>query len=114
MTLTTMTTDNTQHLLELAIKELEDLKGESIRQIDVQDLTPLTDKMVICTARSPQHLKSLSDRVTQSVKRHHYSIYAVNGNPDSGWLIVDLNGIVVHLMLAEAREFYELEKLWDQ
>ena len=109
-----MITDNTKHLLELTIKELEDLKAQSIYQIDVQDLTPLTDTMVICTARSPQHLKSLSERVTQKIKQHNYSVYALNGSSDSGWLIVDLNGIVVHIMLAETREFYALEKLWDQ
>ena len=109
-----MTHDNTEYLLELAVTELEDLKAQSIYQINVQDLTPLADTMVICTARSPQHLKSLSERVTQKIKQHNYSVYAVNGNPDSGWLIVDLNGIVVHIMLAETREFYALEKLWDQ
>lgn len=112
----TMTNNDprTNELIAIAEQALESLKAESIIQIDVQELTPLADTMMICSARTHRHLKSLAERVVKDVKASQYSVRSQNGHADTGWIVIDLNGVIVHVMTPQMREFYELEKLWDQ
>lgn len=113
---TTMTSKDpqTDELIAITQQALESLKGEAITQIDVRQLTPLTDTMVICSAQTNRHLKSLAERVVKDVKASPYSVRSQNGHADTGWIVIDLNGVIVHVMTPQMREFYELEKLWDQ
>ena len=100
-------------LTRLAVTALEDLKGLDIKVLDVRDLTSITDTMVICTGTSNRHVKSLAQNVMDKAKEHGVRPHGVEGMSEGEWVLVDLNGVVVHVMQAQARLFYQLEKLWD-
>lgn len=100
-------------LSELAVKAIEDLKGQSIRCINVQKLTSITDYMVIATGTSSIHLKALAESVNKSVKEAGHEVVGMEGKLASEWVLVDLGGVVVHLMLAPVRALYNLEELWN-
>jgi ribosome-associated protein len=102
-----------QRLAALAVGALEELKALDVRRLDVQRLTPLTDYMVICTGTSSRHVKSMADKVLEQARKHGLRPRGVEGLAEGEWVLVDLGAVVVHVMQAQARAFYQLEKLWD-
>jgi ribosome-associated protein len=104
---------NTQDLTELVVAALDDMKGTDIRVFDVSALTPITDRMVIATGRSDRHVKSMAQSVAASAKAAQHAPRGTEGDGQGDWVLVDLGDVVVHIMQAQARAFYQLEKLWD-
>lgn len=100
-------------LLEIVIAALQDIKGVDIRVIDVRGLTSITDRMVIASGTSTRHIKALAENVVLEAKRHGFAALGVEGEDTTGWILVDLSDVVVHIMMPETREFYALEKLWS-
>lgn len=100
-------------LAKLAVEALEDVKGTDIKVLDVQGLTSVTDWMVICTGTSNRHTKSLAENVIDMAKQSGNRPLGIQGTETGEWVLVDLGHVVVHVMLAQARAFYQLEKLWD-
>jgi ribosome-associated protein len=100
-------------LLEIVIAALEAIKAVDIRVIDVRGLTSITDRMVIASGTSTRHIKALAENVVLEAKRHGFAALGVEGEDTTGWILVDLSDVVVHIMMPETREFYALEKLWS-
>lgn len=100
--------------LELA-QLMEDGKGENVVAIDVSKLNSWTDFFVIVTVNSSAHWKGLEKTVMEYIKNDDVlEVHLTHRKMSDGddWNLIDLGPIVIHLMSAEAREFYELEKLW--
>lgn len=102
----------TPALTKLAVGALEDLKAQDVKVLDVKRLTPMTDVMVICTGTSSRHVKALAQNVVDEAKEHGVRPLGVEGLDQGEWALVDLNGVIVHVMQAQTRAFYQLEKLW--
>lgn len=104
---------NSTELSEIVVEAVKDLKGQSIRCINVERLTSITDYMVIVTGTSGTHLRALAESVNKSVKDAGHEVVGMEGKLASEWVLVDLGGVVLHLMLAPVRELYNLEELWN-
>ncbi|MAS10565.1 ribosome silencing factor [Endozoicomonas sp. G2_2] len=102
----------TRKLLDLAIEAVDELKGESVQVLDVADLTTIADHMVICSGRSARHVKRLGETVIAHAKDAGIQP-RVEGLNQAEWVLIDLNGVVVHIMQPVTRAYYQLEKLWD-
>ena len=100
-------------LTALAVAALEDLKAVDIKVLNVRDLTTIADSMVICTGTSNRHVKSLAENVVDLARQKGYRPLGIEGLGEGEWVLVDLNGVLVHVMQAQTRLFYQLEKLWD-
>ena len=92
---------------------LDAQKAEDINIIDVRHLTEVTDYMVICTARSSRHAMAISDNLAEIMKQEGFPALGIEGDGQSDWVLLDFSDCVVHVMLAETRAFYSLEKLWS-
>ena len=99
-------------LTQLIIDTLEDNKAQDIKALDVSHLTTVTDNIIICTATSTRHGLALADKVAQAAKAHGVRPYGTEGEQPGDWVLIDFIDAVVHIMLAETRDFYSLEKLW--
>jgi len=100
-------------LVKLVEAELDLRKGHRITTLDVRNKTSITDFMVIVSATSSRHAKSLSDYVALKVKENGVQPLGVEGEFGSDWVLLDLGDVIVHVMAGQAREHYQLEKLWS-
>ena len=106
-----MTTE--QKALRLA-RLVQDGKGSDLAVIDISELNSWTDYFVIATVSSAAQSQGIQKQIKDSLKDLGLEIHKTHNKRDDGddWNLIDLGNIVVHLMSKEAREFYELEKLW--
>jgi ribosome-associated protein len=79
----------------------------------VQNKTSITDFMVLATGTSQRHIQSLSSYVVEKVKENGLIPLGIEGEQNSEWVLLDLGDIILHVMTAQTREFYQLEKLWE-
>jgi len=100
-------------LKELVINALEDFKAVDIQTIDVSEQNPLTELFVIASGSSSRHVKSMAENLVMRAKAAGCPPLGVEGQRQADWVLVDLNDVIVHLMLPQARAFYNLEKLWQ-
>lgn len=102
-----------EQLVQVVIAALEELKGQDILTIDVRDKTSITDFMVIATGSSSRHVKSLADTVLEKTKAQGVRPIGSEGLESGEWGLIDLGNVVVHVMQAATRQFYDLERLWQ-
>ncbi len=104
---------NIEKVQGLVIEALEDLKALDLVSYEVSKFTTLADVMIICTGRSNRHVKSIAENVVKKAKEAKLSYIKTEGEREGEWVIVDLADVIVHVMLPTAREFYNLEDLWE-
>ena len=92
---------------------LDDYKAQDILAIDVRGISSLSDYIVIVSGTSTRHLHAMAENLVAALKSKGHQPLGVEGRKDSDWVLVDTDDVVVHLMLPQARDFYNLEKLWD-
>lgn len=102
-----------KQLLALAEHALADLKAREVKILDVRQQTSITDYMVVVSGTSDRHVKSIADRLVQSASAAGCPPLGVEGTQTGEWVLVDLADVVVHIMQPKARDFYQLENLWD-
>ncbi|MBB3061237.1 ribosome silencing factor [Microbulbifer rhizosphaerae] len=101
------------NIKDIALGALEDLKGKDIVALDVSEMSDVMDTLVICTGTSNRQVKSLADNVVEEGKKAGVRPIGVEGKEQGEWVLVDYGDLVVHVMLADVRSFYDLEKLWS-
>lgn len=98
---------------KLAAKALDDKKGLDIRIIKIDDISSIADYFVIATGTSGTHVRSLADEVEFRLDEAGLSVSAVEGQHNDTWILLDYIDVVVHVFSEEAREYYSLERLWE-
>ncbi|MBF0218529.1 MAG: ribosome silencing factor [Gammaproteobacteria bacterium] len=101
-------------LAAVAITAIEELKGLDIATVDVSKQTSITDKLIIASATSSRQLAALANHVYEKLKATGAAPHNPEGSHDSGWILVDGGDVIVHLMLPETRDYYNIEKLWQE
>ncbi len=102
-----------QSLRQLAVDAIEELKGQDVVELDVHELTDVTDFMIIASGRSDRQVKALAENVVEKAKASGVIPMGVEGLDRGEWVLVDLCDVVVHVMQPDVREYYQLEKLWS-
>ena len=102
----------TEKLLELVHSALEDMKAKDIVDLNVRGRSSVTDHMVIASGTSKRHVAAIGEEVIVKVKEAGVMPLGSEGQGASDWILVDLGDIVVHVMMPDARSFYDLERLW--
>jgi len=102
-----------EEIKALVINALEELKAVDVVVLDVRGKSSVTDFMVIASGTSNRHVKAMANNVVVEAKKAGIIPLGVEGENISEWVLVDLVDVVVHIMLPETRDFYQLEKLWE-
>lgn len=104
---------SSEALISIITDAIEDIKGQNINVIDVREQTSIADYFVIASATSNRQLKAIANNVVEKAKEKGFMPIGVEDEPSSEWVLVDLNDVIVHLMMPSAREYYDIESLWQ-
>jgi ribosome-associated protein len=102
-----------EQLRDLVVETLNDMKARDVAVMDVRGKTAITDYMVVASGTSDRHVKSIAETIAYRAKEAGEPALGSEGVADGEWALVDLNGVVVHVMLPKVRDFYNLERLWS-
>lgn len=101
-----------EQLRDLVVDTLADMKARDVTVLDVRGKTAVTDFMIVASGTSDRHVKAIAETVAFKAKEAGEVPLGSEGLNDGEWALVDLNGVVVHVMLPKVRDFYSLERLW--
>jgi ribosome-associated protein len=102
-----------EELRQLVVDTLDDMKARDVLVMDVRGKTAVTDYMVVASGTSDRHVKAIAETVAYRTKEAGDAPLGTEGVNEGEWALVDLNGVVVHVMLPKVRDFYSLERLWS-
>jgi ribosome-associated protein len=102
---------------EIALKAAETLhnKGaQNIAVLDVSKMTVMTEAMVIASGRNVLQARALAEDAEEKLLQFNLSPIRRDGQPGSRWMVLDYGVVFIHIFLPQEREFYHLDKLWEQ
>jgi ribosome-associated protein len=100
-------------LAQQLVEVLDDAKARDVRVIDVRGATSITDDMIIASGTSSRHVSAVADRLIDTMRQRGVRALGVEGRDVGEWVLIDFGDALVHVMLPETREHYQLEKLWS-
>jgi len=107
-------TPDSKEMVDIITEALLSRKGKEITVLDVSELTTLTDYFVVVHGTSDVQVKALADAVEEDIlKKVGEKAWKKEGLQGRSWVILDFVNIVVHVMSKEKRDFYALERMWN-
>ncbi len=103
---------NSERIINIAVNALNDKKAKNINAIHVGELTVIAEYFIIATATSQNHIKSLADFLEEKLEVAGFNANHIEGKA-TGWLLLDFDGVVIHIFTADAREYYSLDRMWN-
>lgn len=107
-------TADSDKLIDIITEAMLDRKAEDITILDVHELTTLTDKFIVCHASTDVQIKAIANNVLQETKEKlGEKAWKEEGLESRRWVILDYVNVVVHIFKKELREYYSLERMWN-
>ena len=104
-------TDN--EILKIAVKAIDSKRGENIRIIKIDELTVIADYFIIANGSSTTQVKALADEVEFKLSEAGLEPRRTEGYQGANWIVLDYIDVVIHIFHKETRDFYDLERLWQ-
>ena len=105
---------NSEQIKDQVVDALENVKGQNIKVIDIADISQFADYMIVVSGTSDTHVKALAREASTSMRTQGVKPLNEDGADVGEWVLVDFGDVVLHVMRPEVREYYDLEKLWDE
>ena len=102
-----------KELAEAIAEVLDSKKGFDIQVVHVADKTVIAEYFVLCSGNTSTHIKALVDEVEYKIGQRDLLPYHVEGKDNNAWIVMDYSHVLVHVFTHEARDFYNLEKLYE-
>lgn len=99
-------------IAEIAVKAIDSKRGNDIELIRVGDITVLTDYFIVATANSNTQLKAIADEVEYKLSEQGIEPHHIEGEKTE-WICLDYVGVVIHILVKDKRDFYQIERLWE-
>lgn len=105
----TLKEDKQKQLLELILQTLDDMKAEELVTYELSEKSDVANIAVVCNGRSSRHVRSLAENVALAIKKSRLAKAKIENDPKGEWVLIDLGGIVVHMMQPNVRQYYDLD-----
>lgn len=89
-------------------------QAEDVLVLDIRNLCHFADFFVICSGQTDRHIEAIRDEVSRRLKEEGVALLHSEGEANSGWVLLDFGDLLVHIFAPEQREYYALEKVWQQ
>jgi ribosome-associated protein len=93
---------------------VSDKQASDIVLLDTREVCGFTDYFVICTGESNRQVKAIIDAVSNTMKQEGILPLHEEGTPESGWVLLDYNDVILHVFASSERDYYQLDKLWEK
>ncbi len=103
---------NSEQLSEKIADLIFEKKGKDVTIIEIKSVSSLTDYFVVCSADSDVQVKAIADHVEHTLRDEAIRVWHKEGYTSLSWVLLDYVDVVVHVFKTDAREFYNLERLW--
>ena len=107
-----MQKEESRKLTEAIVAALEDKKAEKIDVIEIDEISPLADYFIIANGTNTSQTEAMVDAVEEAGIKAGLPADHVEGNKNANWTLIDFKGVVVHIFDEEARQFYDLARIW--
>ena len=102
-----------EQLTSVVCQAIADNKGTNIAILDVEEVSPVGERLVLCTANATRQVRAIADSILLTLKKEHQRLpYGVEGRGVDVWVLLDYGSLVVHIFQPETREYYDLDGLW--
>ncbi|MCC6729122.1 MAG: ribosome silencing factor [Chthonomonadales bacterium] len=100
--------------MRIVVEAADARQARDMVVLDLEGLTLMTGYFLICSGTSSTHVRSISDSVVERMKRSGSGGIRVEGYEAALWVLMDYGDVVVHVMMPEQREYYDLESFWKE
>ena len=97
-----------------AVELASDKQAEEVVLLDARQACSFTDYIVICSGDSDRQVDAIHREILNSLKKESSIPFHSEGDADSGWILLDYAGVVIHIFSKELRGFYSLENVYEK
>ena len=101
-----------KELAKIAVKALDEKKGEDIKVIDISELSILADYFIIAGGSNRSQIQAMADNVDEMLGKHGGTLKQIEGYDAGNWVLLDFQDVIIHIFDKENRLFYDLERIW--
>ena len=105
--------ENILDTVRIACKALDEHLANDIKVIDIAHLTTISEYFVIADAKNENQMHALQDAVDEALAKKGINPERIEGSKSEEWILMDFGEFVVHIFSREAREFYNIERIWS-
>jgi len=112
---TSVSTDDTSRELALRVADiLAETPAANTVVLDIRELSSFADFFVICSGENERQLRAITEKLQEELREDGVRPQRLEGTPNSGWIVLDYNDVIVHVFDQELRDFYKMERLWAE
>lgn len=97
-----------------AVEIASDKQADDIVMLDTRQVCSFADYFVICSGDSTRQIEAIWQEINETLKRGGRTPYHIEGTADSGWVLLDLGEVIIHIFSASQRDYYQLDDLWHE
>ena len=103
---------NVEEQVKIAVKTLDDKQAEDLMIIDISEVSSLGDYFILATGKNINHVRALSDYVTEALEKKGIFCKQPEGYSTANWILLDYGDYMIHIFDRESRDYYRLERIW--
>ena len=103
-----------KEVARLAVEAASDKQADNIVMLDTKQVCSFADYFVICSGDSARQIEAIRQEIRDKLKMDDVIPSHIEGGADSGWILLDLGDVVVHIFSCSQRDYYRLDDLWQE
>jgi ribosome-associated protein len=101
-------------LAKAAVDIASDKKASDVILLDVRDVTTIADYFIVCSGNNSRQIQAIAEAIDEGLRQQGGRLLHKEGDAETGWVLLDFGDIIVHIFAPKEREYYRLERLWNE